>query len=227
LPFYFPFFLFFFPYPSFSTFCRLPFTFCSLLSNFKIVSFYPGKISDRFLFPKKAGDLTDAIAVGAEVDFTCGVSVRFSLDIEPESKTIIAARFRSNGCGYVISAADFISEKIEGKKLTELHGLEDLESAISFEFGKPPLDREHCVDLCTAALQNALAEYRSRQISQWEGEKALICTCFGAAEETIENLIIEENLRTVEEVGENCNAGTGCGSCQPLIQEVLDSAVLR
>ena len=27
---------------------------------------------------------------------------------------------------------------------------------------------------------------------------------------------------TVEEIGEFCNAGTGCGSCQPLIREIID-----
>ncbi|MCB1025889.1 MAG: (2Fe-2S)-binding protein, partial [Acidobacteria bacterium] len=32
-----------------------------------------------------------------------------------------------------------------------------------------------------------------------------------------------EGLTTVEEVGVSCRAGTGCGSCQLLIREILDS----
>jgi NAD(P)H-nitrite reductase large subunit len=34
--------------------------------------------------------------------------------------------------------------------------------------------------------------------------------------------ITELNLKTVEEVGRATEAGTGCGGCQPVIQEILD-----
>ena len=37
-----------------------------------------------------------------------------------------------------------------------------------------------------------------------------------------ENAIREKGLKTVEEVGEVTNAGTGCGGCQEQIQEILD-----
>ncbi|GHT22990.1 hypothetical protein FACS189430_05600 [Bacteroidia bacterium] len=30
------------------------------------------------------------------------------------------------------------------------------------------------------------------------------------------------HLKTVEEVGDATNAGTGCGGCQPILQEILD-----
>ena len=75
----------------------------------------------------------------------------------------------------------------------------------------------------TETLQTALADFRALQIEEFIGEKALICTCFGVSEETIENLVFEESLATVEEVTDACNAGGGCGSCQPLIQEIIDA----
>jgi len=34
--------------------------------------------------------------------------------------------------------------------------------------------------------------------------------------------IKEKGLKTVEEVGEETNAGTGCGGCQDDIQAILD-----
>jgi NAD(P)H-nitrite reductase large subunit len=43
-------------------------------------------------------------------------------------------------------------------------------------------------------------------------------------ETTIERLINERSLQTVEEVTRACNAGGGCGSCRPIIQEMLDFA---
>ena len=50
----------------------------------------------------------------------------------------------------------------------------------------------------------------------------IICHCFEESREEIENAIREKGLKTVEEVGEATNAGTGCGGCQEQIQEILD-----
>ena len=50
----------------------------------------------------------------------------------------------------------------------------------------------------------------------------IICHCFEVSREEIENEIREKGLKTVEEVGEVTNAGTGCGGCQEQIQEILD-----
>ncbi len=187
------------------------------------MSFYPEKISRRFNSPKNAGRLSEASAIGTEANFTCGVSIRFYLEIDERTKEIVNAKFTTNGCGYVIAFADLLAENIQEKKLTDLHGLEDLENAASEEFGDIDASRILCANLCFDALHNALAEYRRSQLAEWSGEKALICTCFGVEEETIEEAIRDQNLKTVEMIGDKLNAGTGCGSCQPLIQEILDS----
>lgn len=50
----------------------------------------------------------------------------------------------------------------------------------------------------------------------------IICHCFDVSREEIEKAIKEKGLKTVEEVGEETNAGTGCGGCQERIQEILD-----
>ena len=50
----------------------------------------------------------------------------------------------------------------------------------------------------------------------------ILCHCCEVSREEIENAIREKGLKTVEEVGEATNAGTGCGGCQEQIQEILD-----
>ena len=50
----------------------------------------------------------------------------------------------------------------------------------------------------------------------------IICHCFEVSREEIENKKKKKGLKTVEEVGEATNAGTGCGGCQEQIQEILD-----
>jgi NAD(P)H-nitrite reductase large subunit len=49
-----------------------------------------------------------------------------------------------------------------------------------------------------------------------------ICHCMDVTRGTIIEAIKKHNLKTVEEVGQATEAGTGCGGCQPVIQEILD-----
>ena len=187
------------------------------------MSFYPAKISEKFNAAENSRALEKADASGRWASFVCGISVKFFLVIEAQTKLIKKAGFKSNGCGYAVASADFMCEKIAGQKLTELHNLENLELELKKFFGEFPTKRKHCSDVCFEALQQALSAYRELRVEEWTGEKALICTCFGVSEERIESEIEEKNLETVEDVGDICSAGTGCGSCQPMIQEILDS----
>ena len=190
------------------------------------MSFYPPKISERFHKAKNAGKASDANAFGTSATFVCGAVLRFTLRIDVETKKIHEAKYKTGGCGYAIAAADALAEKITGKHLIELHSLDQqfLESEIEIETGEFPARRNHCLILVTEALQNAFADFRRTQIEGFAGEKALICTCFGVSEETIETLVKNNALETVEEVVDACRAGSGCGSCQPLIQEIIDTS---
>jgi len=67
-----------------------------------------------------------------------------------------------------------------------------------------------------------MAAYRERRVEEFQGEKALICTCFGVSEETIVTAISENSLSDVDQVVDLCRAGSGCGSCRMLIQELVD-----
>ncbi len=55
-----------------------------------------------------------------------------------------------------------------------------------------------------------------------EKDDELICTCQEVYKSTIVKAIKEKGLKTVEEVGEATEAGTGCGQCQDDIQKILD-----
>lgn len=189
------------------------------------VSFYPEKINKKIRQPKYVGQLTDASAVGTGASFVCGTFVRFFVRIETDGKEIVEAKYKTSGCGFVVAAAEVLCARITGKKLFELHGLDesDLQTEIEIELDKFPDERAHCLKICLNSLRSAFDDFRSVQIEEFAGERALICTCFGVSEETIENLVKENLLETIEEVTAHCNAGGGCGSCQPLIQDILDN----
>ena len=188
------------------------------------MSFYPPKISQRFHRASRAGKIADAEAVGAGASLICGVFVRFYLQIEVESKRIHTAKFQTNGCGYAVAAADVLAETVEGKRINQIHELDvnSLQTAIETALGDFPETRNHCQSLALDALRQAFADFRRRQIEEFTGEKALICTCFGVSEETIEKVIELRAAETVEDVTEACGAGGGCGACQPLIEDILE-----
>lgn len=189
------------------------------------MSFYPEKISEKFHAPQYAGKTPGANAVGTEASFVCGAALRFTLRIKKETKEILAARYQTSGCGFLIAAAETLAESLGNRKLIDLHGLDhaELERQIEARLGKFSAHRRHCLHLALDALQAALADFRAAQLEEFTGEKALICTCFGVSEETIERAANEYALETVEEVIDVCKAGGGCGSCQPLIQDILEN----
>ena len=191
------------------------------------MSFYPDKISKLFSAPQRSGKAARANAVGTGASFVCGCYVRIFLEIEPETKEIRDARYQTNGCGYAIAAAEKLTEKITGERLTEFHGLDhgEITARIEGELERFPAGRAHCAELCFDALAGALGDFRALQIEEFTGEKALICTCFGVSEETILQIISEQHAETVDDVGDACHAGTGCGSCRFLIQELIDMQV--
>lgn len=188
------------------------------------MTFYPKKISERFYSVQNSGESERTNAVGTAASFSCGSFVRIYLFIDIGTKEIKDAKFKSNGCGFALAAADVLTENLKGKRLNELHGANNdgLKQIIEAELGSFNASRRDCLEICLDALHRALNDFRSLQIEEFQGEKALICTCFGVAEETIERLIAVENAESVEEIGKLCNAGTGCGSCQFLIQELID-----
>lgn len=186
---------------------------------------YPPEISNILTELRHSGG-ESGNAVGSDANFSCGSFVRFRLNIDRELGTVKNAGFTSNGCGYMTAAAEIVSREISGKKLAGLHGLDDntFDEPLSGSIGKCPLERANCRKAVFSAVRSAFADFRSRQIEEFCGEKALVCTCFGITEEYIENAIATRGLTTIDEVSLRTNAGSGCGSCRMLIQEMLDAA---
>lgn len=190
------------------------------------MNFYPPQISEKIERAREnVGDMSDANAVGTGASFECGTFVKFFLRIETETKKIVEAQFKTSGCGFTIAAAQILSERIKARRLNGLHSLDKdvLKNEIENELGKFDANRAHCLEICFDALQSAFVNFRQTQIEEFAGERALICTCFGVSEDAIENLIERNSIETVEQVTDACNAGGGCGSCQPLIQDIIDT----
>lgn len=183
---------------------------------------YPRRVWERIASLRT--EVGSNASTGRAASFACGCFVEFSIEIKDGRVETVG--IRSNGCGYMLAAADILKHAVEVRELGALAGLDNelLRAAIENETGPLPPERRQCADVCIDALHSAFADHRAREIDEFRGEKALICTCFGVSEETIEHLIASAGPTSVDDVTASCRAGGGCGSCRMLIQEMLDNA---
>ena len=183
---------------------------------------YSGLAKEHFFNPRNVGDVDGESFVGPGGSFTCGATVRVSLRID-EAQRIAEAKFRAAGCGFLVASASFLTEAIKGKTTGEAAALaQSPASAISEFLDGFPEEKSHCAGLVCDAVISAIKQYSDSKRDQWEGDEALICTCFCVSERTIEREIQARGLRTITDVTKVCNAGAGCRSCYSLIEDILD-----
>ena len=184
---------------------------------------YSAKVRDIILNARSFGRCADESASGVSANLECGSSMRFSLCVDPVSKKIENCTFTSNACGFAFAAGEIVARAIRGVRMTDLHGSSELKSIISSKLGETPANRAHCIEVAIQSLREALANYRLAVLEEFQGEKALICTCFGVSEDTVIKIIEVESEIDVDGIASLCNAGSGCGSCQLLIQHMIDN----
>lgn len=51
----------------------------------------------------------------------------------------------------------------------------------------------------------------------------IVCLCRGVSDKVVADAIVD-GACTVEEVSRRCGAGTGCGSCVPMLAEMIEDA---
>lgn len=187
------------------------------------MSFYTGRIRELFLHPLNVGEINEPSAIGETGSLVCGAALRLTIRFDPTSQFVTDAKFKATGCGYLIAAASILTETLKEITLDEATVLPTLlERVFADHMDVLPLEKQHCAMLCRDALGAAITAFRTSTQTEWIGDEALICTCFGVSESTIERVIESGSLRSVEGVTVACNAGGGCGSCQPLIEDILN-----
>lgn len=188
------------------------------------MSYYPDAISEKLLNSKFSGEIDAPDTAGTAANLSCGAFARFFLNIVHDELRITELSYVTNGCGYMAAAAETVCEAFSERRLTELNGLSDIsaDEALAKVHDALPMEREQCLAICLDALRSALVSYRNARIGEFAGERALICTCFGVSEETVAAAIETGNLRTASDVAAECRAGSGCGACRMMIQELID-----
>ena len=181
---------------------------------------YEGFI-ERFLNPRNVGDAREPSFTGRGGSPVCGASARLAIQID-EAHNVSEAKFRAAGCEVLVATLSVLTERVTGMSTADAASVGQQPDAFISEF-QVREDKHHCVRLACETLVAAVREYSDAARTEWNGDEALICTCFFVSEKTIEREIKSGGLTTVQDVTRVCNAGGGCGSCQPLIVEILET----
>ena len=185
---------------------------------------YSQKVQDLMNNPKNMGEITEEQAkeMGAKLivaDFgaeSCGDAVRLYWAVDEKTDTILDAKFKSFGCGTAIASSDTMAELCKGKTVDEAVKITniDVEKAMRDTPDTPavPPQKMHCSVMAYDVIKEAAASYKGVDAESFE-DQIIVCECARVSLGTIKEVIVLNDLKTVEQITDYTKAGAFCKSC--------------
>ena len=180
---------------------------------------YTEKVKDHFFNPRNVGEIENPDGVGEVGSLACGDALKLTFELD-ENGRIKDAKFKTFGCASAIATSSVLTEIIKGMTLEEASKVTNKD--IAEYLGGLPEQKMHCSVMGREALEAAIENYRTGGMEKHQLQGKIVCNCFGVTEKEIERVIIENDLRTVEEVTNYCKAGGGCGGCKGEIEKIIE-----
>lgn len=184
---------------------------------------YSNKVAARMDNPKNRGEISPAEAQALDAKLvvadygaqSCGDAVRLYWAVDKDNK-IVAAKFKSFGCGTAIAASDMMTELCVGKTVDEAVKITnlDVEKALRDQPDEPavPPQKMHCSVMAYDAIKEAAAIYYGKDRSAYEDDQ-VVCECARVKLGDIKDAIRLNDLKTVEQITQYTKAGAFCKSC--------------
>lgn len=118
---------------------------------------YTGHLLDHFRHPRNLGSLPDPDISQEVLNPLCGDRIR--LEVALEGETVVAARFRGDGCAISIAAASLLTGMIAGRSVAEAERLGEAELLAALQAPIPP-GRIKCATLPLSALHDGIRAFR-------------------------------------------------------------------
>lgn len=100
---------------------------------------YSDKVIDHYNEPRNVGSLdknSDDVGTGMVGAPECGDVMKLQIKVDPETKIIVDAKFKTFGCGSAIASSSLTTEWIKGMSIEEAGQIKN--SEIVSELSLPP-----------------------------------------------------------------------------------------
>jgi len=125
---------------------------------------YSDAVLDHYENPRNVGSLPkEDINVGTGLVGAPACGDVLKLQIEVHEGIITDAKFKAYGCGSAIASSSLVTTMLKGKTLAEAGAIKN--SHIAEELALPPV-KIHCSVLAEDSIRAAIADYKSKQITQ-------------------------------------------------------------
>ena len=124
---------------------------------------YSDKVVDHYNNPRNVGSLDKKapnVGTGLVGAPECGDVMKLQIQVNPETKVIEDAKFKTFGCGSAIASSSLATEWLKGKSVDE--ALQIKNPDIVKELTLPPV-KIHCSVLAEDAIKAAVKDYQTKQ----------------------------------------------------------------
>jgi nitrogen fixation protein NifU and related proteins len=124
---------------------------------------YSNKVLDHYTNPRNVGTLdksSEQVGTGLVGAPECGDVMRLQIKVNPETKVIEDAKFKTFGCGSAIASSSLATEWIKGKSVEDALTIKNTD--IVKELALPPV-KIHCSVLAEDAIRAAIGDWKKKQ----------------------------------------------------------------
>ncbi len=123
---------------------------------------YSDKVLDHYTHPRNVGTLDKGsgdVGTGLVGAPECGDVMRLQIKVNPETRVIEDAKFKTFGCGSAIASSSLATEWVKGKTVDEALGIKNTD--IVKELSLPPV-KIHCSVLAEDAIRAAIGDWKKK-----------------------------------------------------------------
>ena len=120
---------------------------------------YSKQLIDHYENPRNVGSMDKQdpnVGTGLVGAPACGDVMKLQIKVNPETKVIEDAKFKTFGCGSAIASSSLITELVKGKATDEVTKIRNTDIATTLAL--PPV-KIHCSVLAEDAIKAAIKDY--------------------------------------------------------------------
>ena len=125
---------------------------------------YSDKVLDHYTNPRNVGTMdknADEVGTGLVGAPECGDVMKLQIRVNPQTRIIEDAKFKTFGCGSAIASSSLATEWVKGKTVDE--ALQIRNTDIVKELSLPPV-KIHCSVLVEDAIRAAISDWKKKNV---------------------------------------------------------------